>query len=92
MAIWFNVPEARHHLLEKGSVYTLRPKRRREGRDMICYNGFGKKGMCRITFVAEIHDDTELIEFVGRSGFPTIEAWLEKAGDSRFLYLVQLIP
>ena len=91
MAIWVNVKEARHHLLEKGFVYTLRPKLRREGRDMLCWNGFGKKGMGAIKLVKEIEDTDELKEFVKKSGFNSIADWLEKAKESRFLFRLELI-
>jgi len=58
---------------------------------MLCYGGFGKKGMVSITFVKEISNDRELEEYVRWSGFQSVEEWRAKAGDSRFLYRVDLI-
>ena len=92
MVMWFNVEEARNFLLKNLSVYTLRPKTRREGKEVLSYGGFGKKGVVYVVFVKEINDDSELEEFVTESGFNSVEEWLEKAGESRYLYYVMLLP
>ena len=89
--MWFNVKEARDFLLTNGFVYTLRPKKRREGREALMYEGFGKKGELQVRFVKEIESDEELETRVERSGFRSVEEWRKKAGDSRFLYLVGLV-
>jgi len=89
--MWFNVKEARDFLLTNGFVYTLRPKKRREGREALMYEGFGKKGELQVRFVKEIESDEELQTRVERSGFRSVEEWRKKAGDSRFLYLVGLV-
>lgn len=91
MVMWFNVKEAREFLLKEKFVYTLRPKKRREGRDMLSWEGFGKKGIGMVKFVKEIVDDGELEKFVKWSGFESVRAWREKAGDSKFLYRVDLL-
>lgn len=93
MVIWFNVKEAREYLLSVGRVYTLRPKRRKreECREMLSYDGFGKKGVVYVSFVKEIEDDRELEMFVKDSGFKSVEEWRKKAKDSRFLYYVMLL-
>jgi len=91
MPIWVNVKEARDHLLEKGFVYMLRPIRQRKGRDMLSWNGPGKKGMGTIKLVKEIEATDELEEFVKESGFSSVADWLEKAKESRFLYRLALI-
>jgi len=91
MTIWFNVKEAREQLLRRGLVYTLRPKRRREGREVLCYDGLGKKGVVYVEFVKEIDDDGELEEYVDFSGFKSVKEWRAKAKNSRYLYKVTLL-
>jgi len=91
MVLWMNVEEARRFLLENGFVYTLRPKKRREGRDMLSYEGFGKKGMVMVKLVMEVENDTDLKAFVDKSGFRSVEEWRGKAKDSKILYRVDLL-
>lgn len=98
MVMWFNVKEAREFLLREGRVYTLRPKRRNRDvknpngyREVLSFDGFGKKGTLFVSFVKEIEDDGELKEFVEDSGFGSVEEWREKGKDSRFLYYVMLL-
>jgi hypothetical protein len=103
MPIWFNVEKARNFLLEHGLVYTLRPHRRkREGTDMLCFNGFGKKGIVDVTYVGSFGDegqfDEELLDdVVPYSGFDTLKDWLDAAftlsGTSgcHYLYRVKLL-
>lgn len=94
MVISFMVEEARKRLEEKGFVYTLRrDKRKKVGYDW--YNYFRtdtKKGNVIITFIGLFFKiDRRLDAFVIFSGFNSIEEWLEKAGESRYLYKVELI-
>jgi hypothetical protein len=91
IVIWFNVREAREHLLRNGHVYTLRPKRRREGKDVLMFGRFGKRGTIYVRFVKEVKSDSELQNYVGESGFKSVEEWRRKAGKSRFLYYVELV-
>jgi len=77
--------------MRNGFVYTLRPKRRRTGKDILSYHGFGKKGTVVITFIKEISNDAELETFVKYSGFQNVEEWRSKAKDSRFLFRVDLL-
>lgn len=93
--MWFNVPEARTHLLERGFVYTLRPKLRynhkKVGTDTLMYDGFGDRGTVEYSLAKFIVKDTELEQYVPWSGFDSLEEWLAKAKESRFLYLVQIV-
>lgn len=95
MVIWFNVEKAREFLLKNGFVFTLRPKRRREGREMLSYGGFGKKGMVNVKFVdwfiGEDRLEENLEQYVEFTGFDNVKEWLEEAKDSRILYKVSLI-
>ncbi len=92
MVIWFNVKEAREFLLKNGYVYTLRPKKRkREGREVLMYGSFGKKGLVSVSFINEITDDDQLEQFVSCSGFNSVKEWTSAAGQSRFLYRVDLL-
>jgi len=91
MVIWFNVKKARDFLLKNGYVYTLRPRKRREGIEVLMYDGFGKKGVVNVSFVKEIKSDKELYKFVNESGFYSIQEWRKEAGDSKFLYFVTLL-
>jgi|YelNatPaOPRAMG01_1025707.scaffolds.fasta_scaffold108305_4 hypothetical protein len=88
MVIWFNVEKAREQLLKYGYVCTLRPKRRKEGIEVLSYNGFGNKGLVYVIFIKEIKDDNELKEYLEFSGFETVEEWRKEAKDSKFLYYV----
>ena len=91
MVMWFNVKEAREQLLKDGVVYTLRPKKRREGHEVLMYNGFGKKGDIEVLFIGKIDTDTDLEGiFLEMSGFTSVEAWRKAAGESSFLYRVEL--
>ena len=91
MPIWFNVKEARKHLLRRGFVYTLRPRRRRTGRDVLLYGDYRKKGTVFVEFVKEVTDDRELAKYVGFSGFRSVEEWRSKAKGGRYLYKVILL-
>jgi hypothetical protein len=91
MVIWFNVKKARDFLLKNGYVYTLRPRKRREGKDVLMYGGFGKKGYVNVKFVKEILDWDELNRYVYESGFRNVDEWVREAKGSRFLYLVTLL-
>ena len=90
MVIWFNVKKAREFLLKNGYVYTLRPKKRREGREPLFYGGFGKKAMAYVIFIGKIENDKELEEYVKDSGFETVEEWRREAKDSKYLYKIVL--
>ena len=92
MVMWFNVKEAREFLLKNEYVLTLRPKRRarEDCWELLSWEGFGKKGDAYVLFVKKIEDVERLRKLVRWSGFATLEEWLEKAGESRFLYLVFL--
>jgi hypothetical protein len=85
------VEKARNYLLRNGYVYTLRPKKRREGKEVLSYGGFGKKGEVNVKFVKEILDWNELNRYVDKSGFRTVDEWVRKAKGSRFLYHVVLL-
>jgi len=96
--LWMNVKEAKDFLLSKGFVFSLRPKRRKRDhynptgyREVLSYDGFGKKGVVFVKFVKLIKSDDELLPFVKLSGFNDLKEWKEKARDSRFLYLIQLL-
>ena len=94
MVIFFNVEEARKHLLEKGYVYTLRRKRR-TGRDTArsgSYYRFEDLGEVEVEFVKKISAPEELKPYVHASGFKTVEEWLKHAEEGAdHLYKVTLI-
>ena len=93
--IFFNVPEARQQLLDKGFVYTLRPRHRSEGQDIAAtgsYYNWKKIADVQIEFIKEIGDIRELEEYVSGSGFDNIYEWKQAAkGDRLFLFRVRLI-
>lgn len=91
MVIWFNVEEAREYLLKRGHIYTLRPKRRRERKEVLMFGKFGKRGVVYVRFIKEVKSDSELEGYVGESGFKSVTEWRRKARRSRFLYLVELV-
>ena len=93
MVMWFNVKEAREQLLKDQVVYSLRPKRRkREGHEILMFNGFGKKGDLNVEFLMEVEKDSDIPEIcVEMSGFSSMEDWRKAAKDGRFLYRVELL-
>ena len=89
--MFFNVPEARGQLLREGIVYTLRPKLRREGKDLAVYGSYFKNeklGYVAVKYVGEIND---LAPYLPASGFVSLKDWLAAAKGSRFLYEVKTI-
>ena len=95
--MWFNVEQARSHLLEKGFVLTLRPKalrgpgRKTSGYDVLMYKGFGKKGNIFFCYVTFIRDPAALDLYSKYSGFTSLSEWQQVAGDNRHLFLVVLL-
>ena len=103
--IWFNVPEARKQLIENKLVYTLRPKKRREGTEPLCWDTKGIKGTVSIKligafdneeilreFIIDAHNESK-IDYVKNSGFENITEWLVHATPEwpLWLYEVRLI-
>ena len=95
MPIYFNITSARNHLLKNKVVYTLREgKRRHLGRTQIrkgSFVNFELIGDGRVSFVKSINNDNELLPYVKQSGFQEVKDWREKAGNSKYLYMVELI-
>lgn len=89
----FAVKEAREQLEQQGFVITLRPYRRRTGRNYYNYfRGDVRRGVVSIIYLANMEGHEENLEvYVKGSGFKTLEEWLEKAKNARFLYKVKLI-
>ena len=91
--MFFNVPEARSHLISKGFVYTLRPRMRKTGKDVAFYGSYYKRekiGDVWVDFIKPILDMKELQEYVSGSGFANVEDWWEAAEGARFLFKVML--
>ena len=91
MVIWFNNNIARQFLLNNTFVYTLRPKKRREGKEPLFWHKFMKRGNVFVKFMKEINNANELIPFVNMSGFNNINDWYKEAKNSKFLYFVSLL-
>jgi len=89
MVIWFNIKEARQHLLKHKCVYTLRPNLKRQGQHTLMYDK-AKQGRVFLLFLG-IADDEALQRLVHNSGFNTVEEWRKKAKESRYLYRVDLL-
>ena len=89
----FMIEEARRHLEKHGFVYTLRPfKRKHVSKDWYNLHRGGKKmGDINVKFIRKIRSTEELQAFVYYSGFKTLENWLKKAKDSKFLYYVRVL-
>jgi hypothetical protein len=87
MVVWFNVEEARNFLLENGYVYTLRPVHKKEGVVTLMYDK-KEQGEVFVEFIFKVESIYQLLPYVKKSGFSSIDEWLYKAGDDRFLYLV----
>ena len=91
MVIWFQNEKARKQLLEKGFVYTLRPKKRREGFEPLFWQKFKKRGIVRVRFIGEFGIGESLSKYTRFSGFESLDEWLKEAKGSRFLYQVDLV-
>ena len=95
--IYFNIKEAREQLVNHNVVYTLRENKKKEGETQVRKSKdkglfpFEILGFAKISFVKEITNPYDLKDYIPKSGFRTIDDWLEKAGDSRFLHKVELI-
>jgi hypothetical protein len=81
LVIWFNVKKAREHLLTRGSVYTLRPRLRSEGNDVLSYGRFGAKGYVKVELVKVIRSREELQPYVSESGFRSADEWLNQTEE-----------
>lgn len=82
MVIIFKNKKARDFLLRKGFVYTLRPKRKRVGRDWLTDKRGGKKiAEVKIEFIKMITKDNieDLKEYAPYSGFESLDEWLKEA-------------
>ena len=96
MPIYFNVEQAREHLLKNGFVYTLRQERK-AGREQVRKSKnkgwfpFEILGFADVTFVKKIENPYDLKDYFTQSGFKTIDNWITEAKDSRFLYKVEMI-
>lgn len=96
MFIYFNTKNMRNYLFNHKMVYTLRDNRMAEGETQIRIPSdkespsFEIIGYANVTFVKEILNPYDLKDYVLHSGFRTIDDWLEKAGESRFLHKVEL--
>ena len=91
--IFFNVPEARNQLMEKGLVYTLRSSFRSVGRTRAVTGSYSKNTyLCDVAVSRMItvrHPD-DLHPYLHRSGFDDVDNWLSKATPSaRTLYKVE---
>lgn len=94
MVIYFNVKEAREHLMGNGFVYTLRPRMRNEGRETAVNGSYYRHESIFkvvIAFEKEISVPADLLKYVKDSGFKTVNDWLWKAKGSKYLYRVTVV-
>ena len=90
MVIMFAVKESRTYLEANGFVYTLRPYKRKTGHTW--YNYFPndiERGDVLIIFIGDFSlKEKKLEPYVKESGFESLEKWLIKAKNARYLYMV----
>jgi hypothetical protein len=97
MVIFFNVEEPRRHLLAKGSVYTCRRAKRRQGGFMDARHGslhsFERLGRVYVDFVMVVREKNDLTSFVYNSGFKTVDDWVASIDGEfpAYLYYVLLV-
>lgn len=80
--IFFNVKEAREHLLKHGFVYTLRSKMRRTGTDIAVqgsYKKHKKLGKVTIEYIGEISYIHQVNPYSQWSGFSSAKEWFDGA-------------
>ena len=80
--MFFNNPKVRQFLLREKEVYTLRKKKRREGRDSLVMGRLFKTkkiGTGHISLVKQINGltPTKIKPYVKKSGFKRSEDWFE---------------
>jgi hypothetical protein len=94
--IFFNVKEAREHLVQHGFVYTIR--HRRQTGKTVARNGsfykFEEIAPVKVQEVMLLHEEgreVQLADYVRCSGFRTVQEWIGKVTSWKhpmFLYLV----
>ena len=91
--IFFNIPEARNQLIEKGLVYTLRSSFRSTGKTRAVTGSYSKHDtLCDVSIerVKTIRHPDDLYPYLHHSGFKDVDTWLSKAAPSaRTLYRVE---
>jgi len=90
--IFFNIPEARNQLMEKGLVYTLRSASRAEGKTRAVEGSYSKHTTLCLVYIERLvtvkHPD-DLYPYLGHSGFKDVDTWWGEATPSaRTLYRV----
>ena len=86
--IYFNVEKARKHLLERGYVYTLRKKKRREGWG---YAKHGRNFLGKV-IIERVADGREAEKYWRESGFDSLEEWIRDLDLRKMdIYRVEVI-
>ena len=90
--IWFNYPNAFHHLMIKGTVYTLRKSRKREGFHRLHSNLtlVPLNQYVKINYIKFVRKKEELEDYYRNSGYESIDAWVNAAGGAPNLHFVML--
>lgn len=90
--IFFNVPEARRELLDKGLVYTLRSSFRAVGETKAVTGSYHKhEPLCdvEVSRVTTVSHPSDLYPYLHHSGFTNVDDWLQAAKlSARTLYRV----
>jgi len=91
--IFFNVPEAKNQLMEKGLVYTLRSSTRGTGKTRAVEGNYSKHStlcMVDISRMITVRHPDDLYPYLHHSGFEDVDTWWSKATiSSRTLYKVE---
>ena len=92
--IWFNYPKAFNQLMTNGEVYTLR-KSIKNGTyvllSRLILNPPKTGRMVKVTYLGRVSDKSILDNYVRKSGYETVDEWLEKAKDAVHLHWVILL-
>ncbi len=100
--ISFKSKKALNYLLKHGLVYTLRPFKRKEGITALLNEKDMKIGLVEVKFITELNSENlaeSLKDFVGESGFKSVEEWINEAKkllrgnlpERLYLYQVKLL-
>jgi len=91
--IFFNVPEARDHLMKNGLVYTLRKASRSTGVTRAVVGNYTKHTtLCQVHIgkMKTVSHPDELLPFLSSSGFEDVKVWWSKAEPTaRTVYRVE---
>jgi len=92
--IWFNYPKAFNQLMTHGEVFTLR-KSIKNGTyvllSKLVLNPPKTGRLVKVEYIGRVFNKDMLEDYVSKSGYESVDKWMERAGDSVHLHRVVLL-